>query len=858
MKSLLRRRTLVLLYVIALVASHLVRWTAGEPALLPGQADVRLPAMGGAGTVRLAYQDLPGPTGATNLPVLLIHGSPASACDLQALAVEIARSRRVIVPDLPGFGRSTRDVPDLSIRAQADYLRRLLDHLDVMKFHVLGFSYGGGVALHLQHDDAQRVASLALVSSIGVQELELLGDYGLNHALHGLQLGGLWLLHELVPHMGALDGAMLDPAYARSFYHTDQRPLRGLLASVTLPTLVVHGRNDVLVPPSAAREHHRLVPQSDLLMREDGHLMVYQRAPELAAALQPFWSEVEQGRARTRSTADPKRVAEAAIPFSEVGVAPAIGLALVILITLIALGTLVSEDLACIGAGLMVAHGALTYPWAAFAAFIGIFVGDLLLFAAGRLIGRPALRRAPIRWFIKEGALQESTEWFARRGPAVILFSRFVPGSRLPTYFAAGMLHLSFWSFFIFFLVAGLLWAPLLVWLASTVGESVLDYLERFRHYTLPALALAAVLLWLIWQILIPLASYRGRRQLVGRWRRLTQFEYWPLWVVYAPVLPYILWLGLRHRKPLLFTAANPAIPAGGLLGESKAGILDGLSATPDAVAAYRLLPAGLSPEAFIEGVHRFMADQRLTFPIVLKPDVGQRGLGVAVLREEAALRRYAEKKRPATVVQAYVSGPEFGVFYARPPDQAAGRIISITRKQFPVLTGDGRRTLERLILSDRRAVCMAKVYLARFRERLSWVPAPGERIPLVDIGNHCRGTIFLDGGELNTPALAAALDRVARPFAGFAFGRFDLRAESEEALAQGRAFKIMELNGVTSECTHIYDPKHSAGYGWRTLFAQWRLAFEIGAAQAKQGARVLTIREFFHMLRDYEPAGEA
>ncbi len=858
MKPLLRRRTILLLYLFALVLSHFLRWSAGEPPLLPGQAELRLVAADGSDTGRMAFMDLPGPAGATNLPVLLIHGSPASAYDLRALAEELARTRRVIVPDLPGFGRSSRALPDYSIRTQAGYVRDLMDHLGLSRLHVLGFSYGGGVALHLADAQPERVASLVLLSSIGVQELELLGDYGLNHALHGLQLGCLWLLHELVPHVGLLDGALLDPAYARSFYDTDQRPLRGLLEKLELPTLILHGSNDVLIPPSAAREHHRLVPQSTLLMREDGHLMAYQRAPELGAELNPFWAGVEQGRAPTRATADPARMAAAAVPFSEVGVAPAIGLALVILITLIALGTLVSEDLACIGAGLMVAHGALTYPWAAFAAFIGIFVGDLLLFAAGRLIGRPALRRAPIRWFIKEGALQESTEWFARRGPAVILFSRFVPGSRLPTYFAAGMLHLSFWSFFLFFLVAGLLWAPLLVWLASTVGESVLEYLERFRHYTLPALALAAVLLWLVWKILIPLASYRGRRSLVGRWRRLTQFEYWPMWAVYTPVLLYILGLGLRHRKPLLFTAANPAMPAGGLLGESKAAILEGLKHAPDGVAAHALVPAGLNPAAFVAAVQAFMRAHRLDYPVVLKPDVGQRGLGVAIVRDAAALARYAEKPRPATVVQAFVTGEEFGIFYARHPDQPAGRIISITRKVFPVLTGDGHRTLERLILADRRAVCMAKVYLARFRERLSWVPAVGERISLVDIGNHCRGTIFLDGTDLRTPALEAALDEVARGYAGFTFGRFDLRAESVEALRAGRGFKIMEVNGVTSETTHIYDPKHNAIYGWRTLCAQWRLAFDIGAAQVQRGARVLTVKEFLDLLRDYEPAGEA
>jgi hypothetical protein len=77
----------------------------------------------------------------------------------------------------------------------------------------------------------------------------------------------------------------------------------------------------------------------------------------------------------------------------------------------------------------------------------------------------------------------------------------------------------------------------------------------------------------------------------------------------------------------------------------------------------------------------------------------------------------------------------------------------------------------------------------------------------------------------------------VAATFPGFSFGRFDLRGPSAEAIAGGD-FRVIELNGVTSEATHIYDPRHSVFYGWRTLCHQWRLAFEIGAAHRAAGAR--------------------
>jgi pimeloyl-ACP methyl ester carboxylesterase len=135
--------------------------------------------------------------------------------------------RRVIVPDLPGFGASEHDVADYSIRAHARYVLELLDALGVERADVVGFSMGGGVALSLADAAPARVRSITLLSSIGAQEYELLGDYAINHAFHGVQLAGLWGLRELVPHFGALDRTILGIPYARNFYDTDQRPLRG-------------------------------------------------------------------------------------------------------------------------------------------------------------------------------------------------------------------------------------------------------------------------------------------------------------------------------------------------------------------------------------------------------------------------------------------------------------------------------------------------------------------------------------------------------------------------------------------------------------------------------------------------------
>ena len=80
-----------------------------------------------------------------------------------------------------------------------------------------------------------------------------------------------------------------------------------------------------------------------------------------------------------------------------------------------------------------------------------------------------------------------------------------------------------------------------------------------------------------------------------------------------------------------------------------------------------------------------------------------------------------------------------------------------------------------------------------------------GERVQLVEIGSHCRVSIFRNAIQHNT-ALEQAFDKLSHARHSFFFGRFDLRAPFPQAFAEGR-FKVLELNGVTAEATHIYDP---------------------------------------------------
>jgi hypothetical protein len=136
-------------------------------------------------------------------------------------------------------------------------------------------------------------------------------------------------------------------------------------------------------------------------------------------------------------------------------------------------------------------------------------------------------------------------------------------------------------------------------------------------------------------------------------------------------------------------------------------------------------------------------------------------------------------------------------------------------------------------------------------------VPAAGETIALAELGTHCRGALFLDGDWVRSPALEERFDAIARSFAGFYFGRFDLRLESAsdgaiDAFRAGHGFKIIELNGVTSEATHIYQPGTPLMTAYRVLVRQWRIAFEIGEENEGRGIPPTSIRKLVQLTLDY------
>jgi hypothetical protein len=345
-----------------------------------------------------------------------------------------------------------------------------------------------------------------------------------------------------------------------------------------------------------------------------------------------------------------------------------------------------------------------------------------------------------------------------------------------------------------------------------------------------------------------------ARHRAAGRGpeRPLSLFEFWPSWLFYAPIAMQWLALGLRYGSLGLHTAANPRITTGGLCGESKSAILDQVDqAALSWIAPYTTIaaegPAGMpAAEAALRAAG-------LEFPIVAKPDIGCNGTGVRLLSGPADLRRYLTDfpAGPRIMLQAFVPHEgEAGLFYIRHPDEPRGRITSLTLKDSPVVVGDGRSTLRGLILRDPRAGLVPHLYLPRLAARLDEVPASGARVRLVFVGNHCKGATFRNGADEVTPELTDTIERIARAIPDFHFGRFDVRFRSVAELRLGTGFSVIEVNGVGSEATHIWDPRTTLLAAYAAQFAHYRAAFEIGRRNRAAGHRPSGVWDLFRAWR--------
>jgi hypothetical protein len=326
-------------------------------------------------------------------------------------------------------------------------------------------------------------------------------------------------------------------------------------------------------------------------------------------------------------------------------------------------------------------------------------------------------------------------------------------------------------------------------------------------------------------------------------WIRLLHWEYWNFHVIYLPIYPVFIFLCLRARSFFFYAAANPGIRNGGFLGESKKEI-------------YKLVPAVLQPKTifFTNGtdparVLELLLREDFHFPMIGKPDIGGRGIGIKKLENSVALMTYVSVARFDFHIQEFISYEnEAGIFYYRFPGEIEGNISGFVHKEFLKIRGDGRQHVRDLMKTNPRALLQLQQLEIIEPEMLDMIIPEGEVFTVSPYGNHARGALFLDYSKAVKPALIKAIDEVCRQIPEFYFGRLDIRYESLELLELGKSFSIIEVNGSGSEPTHIYDPSHSIIFAWKEIIRHWQILFKISRANHRLGHPYLSVAEGLNM----------
>ena len=328
--------------------------------------------------------------------------------------------------------------------------------------------------------------------------------------------------------------------------------------------------------------------------------------------------------------------------------------------------------------------------------------------------------------------------------------------------------------------------------------------------------------------------------------KKFTEWEYWPTYMFYVPNLPYAFYLALKARNFTFYSAVNPSIKSSGNGTESK---FETLKLIPDHYKPKSVfVPIKRDFESVIKELHHHGID----YPIIAKPDVGFRGLLVEKIYTDQELKDYLASHPITIILQEFIDLPnECGIFYYRLPNTEKGIISSLTLKSFLSVTGNGISTLKELVAFDKRAQHYTKMLSENLKDSWNETIGKGETFLLSDIGNHCKGTQFINGNHLIDEYLSDTLDVINHKIDGWYYGRLDVKYSSLEELRSGKNLIILEINGIISEPTHIYDPYHATYFqALRAIRKHWDIVHDIASVNIKNGTKPKNFLEFWNEIK--------
>lgn len=315
-----------------------------------------------------------------------------------------------------------------------------------------------------------------------------------------------------------------------------------------------------------------------------------------------------------------------------------------------------------------------------------------------------------------------------------------------------------------------------------------------------------------------------------GFFEKLSNWELWPSWALYAPLAPVWIYYVIRSRSVWFFTNSNPTIPFGGYEGEGKYEVYQQMPA--DCYPRTVLVKAG---EDFNEVIKR-VREAGFEYPFAVKPDVGRKGLMFRKIDQESQLKAYHDYFPYDYLVQDLVELPiEYGIFYVRYPSSRQGVITGVFMRESMEVFGDGLTPLKELILRHPYASKKADHWLKKHADLLDWIPADREKFVISYAINRSRGARLRNVSHEADETLARFFDRISLHQGNFFWGRYDVKCSSLAELKEGKNYYILEYNGAGASPSQIYHDGKTIFEAYRVILDHWRMMFEISVWNRKQ-----------------------
>ena len=328
--------------------------------------------------------------------------------------------------------------------------------------------------------------------------------------------------------------------------------------------------------------------------------------------------------------------------------------------------------------------------------------------------------------------------------------------------------------------------------------------------------------------------------------QKLTNWELWNFYVLYFPLGPVWLWYCLRSWSVWFFSSSNPTLTFGGFEGEGKKEM-------------YNQLPPHSYPKTIYilhdmpyEKVKKKLEEADFTYPFIVKPDVGMKGILFRKIDNEDQLIKYHERIPVEYIIQGLIELPvEVSVFYYRFPWEKTGVVSGFIDKELLHVKGNGISTLKELVMAHPRAKYRMEEMEHRHGHRFDRVIPKDEIFYLSYAGNHNRGAHFTNLHNEIDADLLNVFDDLSHYTDKFYYGRYDIKTTSIEDLKQGKNFQILEFNGCGAEPNHIYDCNMSIWKAYGVILHHWKVFYKISRYNHKHGTPYWSFKKGWNYLRE-------